>query len=218
MFAASPDRAMPLGSSPTRHGGYRREQHAADDTGTTDCGTACRALVKTKPYLVGGPMTKRRITETQLYAKVRAATTVRITLDGDYGLETRTADVSLAASASERAWRGRRKTLTITSAQTVQAQIGDARRLDSGVELDALMLRHRQEQCGEHRVPFRDALRTVSIWLEEELDRSFAGLQAWSRVEHHDDGTHSTVTGHDRHDAHRHHFGAHEHERTNESQ
>lgn len=41
---------------------------------------------------------------------------------------------------------------------------------------------------------FREALRQLSIWLEEEFDRLFAGLQAWSRVEHNDDGTHSEIT------------------------
>lgn len=41
---------------------------------------------------------------------------------------------------------------------------------------------------------FREALRSLSIWLEEELDRLIAGVQAWSKVEHNDDGTHSDVT------------------------
>lgn len=41
---------------------------------------------------------------------------------------------------------------------------------------------------------YRDRLRALSVWLEEEWDRLVAALASWQAVEHHDDGTHAAVT------------------------
>lgn len=41
---------------------------------------------------------------------------------------------------------------------------------------------------------FRELLRKTSVWIEEELDRLIAGIQATWRIEHEDDGTHKAIT------------------------
>lgn len=149
LFAGTPAATMPLANKP-----YLGAVTAAStagiirrcDTGTADDGTAFQALVKTKPYPLAGLMVNSGVTETQLYAEATAATTLRVSLVADYGLETRTGDVSIAAASSETRVCRKVEDLVITSAQVVQIQVGDASAVSSAWALDAVVVRTRGEQ------------------------------------------------------------------------
>lgn len=129
-------------------GGPAAFLYKADDAGSaTDAGTNFQALVKTKAFPLAGPMKNQGITEAQLYAKALSGKSIRLTIDRDFGAETRSTDVTLTAVGSETRVVKKFEDAAMTSAQTVQFQLGDSAATNSGAwELDGLAIRLRGEE------------------------------------------------------------------------
>jgi hypothetical protein len=117
------------------------------DTGSQDNSVSFQAQVRTGAFEIAGPMKNSGVTEAQIHAKVLSGQSLRLTLTGDLGAEARTVDVSLTAGGTETRIVRKIEDAMLTSAQMVQATIGDASAVNSGSwELDALELRVRTEQ------------------------------------------------------------------------
>lgn len=80
--------------------GVASDQVQMTDTGDDDNGTAYVATVTSRPFILAGLMNKFGITAGALLATANALATVRITLDRNFGLETKSVDVNLAPSAA----------------------------------------------------------------------------------------------------------------------
>lgn len=108
------------------------------DTSTTDdAGTAFQAYVKTKPLAVTTLGLNGAIGHASLLAKASAATITQ-TIDRDFGLETVTATVSLAAAASETRVLRKIEGCELSQVGTVQIQLGDGSAIAQAWTLDAL--------------------------------------------------------------------------------
>ena len=101
--------------------------HRGKTTDTDDAGTTFQALVKTRPYNFnnGQPF---RISRMVLIAKPASGVTLTVTVDADFGRETRAYTVSLTATASESSATRivREFEIETTDATWVQIQVGDA--------------------------------------------------------------------------------------------
>jgi hypothetical protein len=95
-----------------------------DTSATDDAGTAFQAYIKTKPVKVAVLGQNVGVGPTHLLAKASSATITQ-TIDRDYGLETRTSTVSLAAAASETRVLRKFEASAAAGAGTVQFQWGD---------------------------------------------------------------------------------------------
>lgn len=113
--------------------------HRGKTTDTDDAGTTFQALVKSRPYNFnnGQPC---RISRLILIAKPASGVTLTVTVDADFGRETRAYTVSLTASASEasatRIVRG--IDIETTDATWIQIQIGDAAAIANGWQIERL--------------------------------------------------------------------------------
>lgn len=97
------------------------------DTGTDDDGTQYQAYTKSRAHILGGDISKlAHIREPLVRAKSHAATVVSVTLDKEFGKETRTLTASLAPAGTE--YRVIRKVegLELGDVGVLQVQVGDA--------------------------------------------------------------------------------------------
>jgi len=123
-----------------QHGGNGR-LWKLDTTASDDAGTAFQAYVDYPDQYLGGP-DRNCATDTAYIIGTVGSHTLRVTLTGDYGLQARTADVSMAAAASEtRARRKLEDSAIADGVGAVRARIGDASATASGQWIwDALVI------------------------------------------------------------------------------
>lgn len=114
--------------------------YKADTSNTQDANTSFQAYVKTKPIAAAPLGTNAGVSDALLLAEVGSGVTITLTLDRDYGLETRTSTVLLTASASETRTLKKFEGSAMSGAGTIQAQIGDGSALATAWVLDALVL------------------------------------------------------------------------------
>lgn len=119
-----------------------------DSSATDDAGTTFQAYVKTKPLSVATLGLNIGIEQTTILAKAASGVTLTQTIDRDYGLETRTATVSLTAAGSESRVIKKIEGSDMSQAGAVQIQIGDASAVSNGWTIDALSIPVRLE---DHR-------------------------------------------------------------------
>ena len=111
------------------------------DTATTDdAGTAFQAYVETKPLTIAPLGVNVGIGQTHLLAEAAANVTITQTITRDYGLETRTATVSLTAAGSETRVLSKIEGSELSQCGTIQIRLGDASALASAWTLDALSI------------------------------------------------------------------------------
>jgi hypothetical protein len=97
-----------------------------DTTDTTDNGDTFQAYIKSRPLDILPFGDNVGVGVCNLLADAQAATTIQLSLIRDYGLETRTSTVSIAAEASETKVNRKFESAEIAGAGTVQFQLGDA--------------------------------------------------------------------------------------------
>lgn len=115
------------------------------DTVTTDGGTAFQSYIKSKPYMPWGLGKKGGMPEEAiLAAAVSTGVTIQITMDRDFGAETRTATVLLTADGTETRIIKQIDGSQFTEAKCIQFQIGDASAVDASWNLDAVIARVNQ--------------------------------------------------------------------------
>ncbi len=110
------------------------------DTGTDDAGTAFQAYVKSKPLAAAPLGTNAGLSDVQVLAKVATGVTLTLTVDRDYGIETRTSTVDLSAGASETRTLKKFEGSALAGAGTIQAQLGDGSAASNAWVLDALAI------------------------------------------------------------------------------
>jgi hypothetical protein len=105
---------------------------------TDDAGTTYQAYLKPRPIRMDGH--KIGIGQSVLTAKAGSGVTITQTIDRDYGLETRTATVSLTAAASETRVVRKIEGSDMSGAVTIQTQIGDGSAVSNTWTMDELQI------------------------------------------------------------------------------
>lgn len=111
-----------------------------DTSDLTDNGTAYQAYVTTRPLLTTPDLLKKvGVEESTLVTAAQAATNLTVTINRDFGKETRPLTVSLAAAASETRVIQKVGASEMGEADVVQMTIGDASALANTWTVDALI-------------------------------------------------------------------------------
>lgn len=108
------------------------------DTGTTDGGTAFQAYIDSKPYFPAGIGMNVSTDDAALVAKAGSAVTIQLTIERDFGLETRTSTALLTAAGSETRVVKRFENSGLSQLGAVQFRLGDAAAASNAWTLDAL--------------------------------------------------------------------------------
>jgi hypothetical protein len=124
-------------------GGNNSYLHFAD-TGTTDSGTAFRAWVKTKPYVLSDFWTKFGLQAAILLAKASAAT-LTIKMIRNFGIEERSVTTSLAPNGSEVHVVKPIDNASMSELNTIQLEYGDASVSAQEWSLDQFVFKARRE-------------------------------------------------------------------------
>ena len=114
------------------------------NSGVTDDGTMFDAWVTTKPYLLGGPMQNCGVTQVEVLAA--AGGEIGLTLNRDFGLETRELTVDLEAEATETRVIRQVEALELSSAKAMQVTIGDLANTEQTWVIDQVVLKYRPEE------------------------------------------------------------------------
>lgn len=141
LFARTPGAAMSRDNVPyVAYASANNTLLRGDTTDLTDDGTTFQATVKTKPYAFnnGKPF---RTSEPWIVAKVATGVTLTVTVDRDFGKETRSTTIDLTATADEtgatRVWR-QCKGLDVTDAKVVQYELGDGAAVANSWQLETI--------------------------------------------------------------------------------
>ena len=118
-----------------------------DTTDTSDDSTTFQALVKTRPFDVNGGK-EFRTSEPFLVAQAAAGVTLTVTVDVDFGLETRSTTVALDAVGSETRVIKRLDGLDVASAHVVQFEIGDAAAIANAWTVERIYIPVKEEDTG----------------------------------------------------------------------
>lgn len=99
-----------------------------DDTAqTTDAGTQFQAYIKTRPYTPWGiGMTGGMQEEALISAKIEVGTNIDLTINRDFGIETRTSSTFIIAAGAETRVTRLFENSAIADCSAVQFQIGDS--------------------------------------------------------------------------------------------
>ena len=120
-----------------------------DESATTDLGDSFEAYVKTRAYQLGGLLNKAATECAVLEADPSAATTVKLTLIKDYGVESRSVTVSLAPTAADGSATPIIRPIDdayLSEAHTIQFKIGDDGAVDAPAwQLQQLAVRWKLE-------------------------------------------------------------------------
>jgi hypothetical protein len=120
-----------------------------DTADLDDSGTTYQALVKTRPYNFnnGQPF---RATQLQIIAKPASGVTLTVTIDADFGRETKTATVSLTASADEASATRIVRTIDIDMAHMtwMQIQVGDSAAVANNWQIERMYVAAVAEDVG----------------------------------------------------------------------
>jgi hypothetical protein len=112
-----------------------------DTAALDDAGTAYQAYIKTRPIKIAPLGQNIGVGQTHLLGSAAGVTTnITQTVDRDYGLETRTATVSLLIGSSQSRVLAKVEGSDMAGAGTLQFQWGDASALANGWTLDAAMI------------------------------------------------------------------------------
>ena len=117
-----------------------------DTTTTNDAGTNFQAYVLTKPYALGSLGAFCTVGQGTLVAKAGSGVTITQSLIRDFGIETRTATVSLTPAGAETRVFRLFDSGSMAGAQVVQFQIGDAAEVSNGWSLDVLTAQYTADQ------------------------------------------------------------------------
>ena len=111
-----------------------------DTTDTDDAGTDFQAYVTTRPLLTTPDLLRKvKILESRIVGKATAGSDVTVTINRDFGLETRAHSVSLAPAASETRVVKKVEGSEMGEADVVQMTIGDSAANDEVWTVDALI-------------------------------------------------------------------------------
>lgn len=119
----------------------------ADTSTTTDNGTTFQAYVTSKVYVPAGEGIKFKTHYPTLVAQVGAAVTITVTVNRDYGLETKSGTVLLTASGAETRKRARAEGCVMSGCQAASFTIGDASAIASAWTIDELIVPFEPEQA-----------------------------------------------------------------------
>ena len=119
-----------------------------DVTATTnDAGTNFQAYVTTKPLMTTDELGRKTgLNEVVLLAKTQSGVTITLTIDRDFGAETRTATVSLTAVGSETRAALKFDGSVMGEANVLQLQVGDAAAASNTWTLDAMTIPLRPQE------------------------------------------------------------------------
>lgn len=107
------------------------------DDDEDDNGSAFQAYIQTKPYQLAGPYRLFVMTEPTVLARAATGVSVRVSCIRDFGLETRTADVSLTASAASETHVTRKlDDSAMEAAAYLALRVGDASAVETGWTID----------------------------------------------------------------------------------
>jgi hypothetical protein len=109
------------------------------DTGTQNYAMNYQAYVTTKPYSPGGLGVNCAIGQSHLLAAAQAGVVITQTINRDYGLETRNAQVELTPTASETRVLKQFDGSEMAGAGQVQFTVGDVAAANNTWTLDALV-------------------------------------------------------------------------------
>lgn len=117
-------------------------------TGTTnqDNGVNFKARLITKPFTLGGLLTKFGVMAANLMAKAQAGVTVFVKMTRNYGEETKSFSTLLTAVGSETRVIRPLSEVNIANTSTLQVEIGDDVAANVDWELDAIALKLRSEE------------------------------------------------------------------------
>ncbi len=116
-----------------------------DTAATDDAGTTFQAYVKTKPIAIAPLGMNVGIGQTTILAKAASGVTITQTIDRDFGLETRTATVSLTPAASETRVIRKVEGSDMSQCGTVQLQWGDSAAVSNTWTIDSIAIPVRTE-------------------------------------------------------------------------
>ena len=109
------------------------------DTGTTDAGTTYAASVKSKAYALSPGQNMRMLEDAHIVAKAASGVTLTLTVDRDFGAETRAFTASIAAAASETRVFPKVEGTAVAEAGFVQFQLGDGSAVDNTWTIDSIV-------------------------------------------------------------------------------
>ena len=109
------------------------------DNSTTDASTTYQAYVKTKAYNLSVGQSMRMLEDAYLVAKASSGVTLTLTVDRDFGAETRVFTASIAASGAETRVYPKVEGTAIAEAGYLQFQCGDSAAVDNTWTLDSLV-------------------------------------------------------------------------------
>ena len=111
-----------------------------------DGGVSYQGYVKTKPYALGGLGFNCAVGQPHLTAKAGTNVSLMLTIDRDYGAETRTSEVMLTPIGQETRVQRQYAGAEMAGAGVVQFQIGDAQAANQSWVLDILALPYSQSE------------------------------------------------------------------------
>ena len=119
-----------------------------DVTATTDdAGTNFQAYVKTRPLVTVDDLGRKvGLDEVVLHAATQSGVTITLTIDRDYGVETRTSTVSLTAAGAETRAALKFDGSVMGEGNVMQLQVGDSAAASNTWTLDALTVPLRPQE------------------------------------------------------------------------
>ena len=115
--------------------------HKCDTSDADDSGTSFQGTVTTRHLLPSGNLLERTgVGESMLATKAQAATTLTVTINRDYGVETRALTVSIAPAASETRVTRKVEGSELSDASVLQMTVGDSAASTAVWTIDALVV------------------------------------------------------------------------------
>lgn len=149
VFASSRGATMGLALVPYYTAGDTNNILFRGDTGTDDAGTAFQAYVTTRPLPVADGAHKAGLKGGILMGEASSGVTITVTMNRDFGRQTRSATATLTALGSEARVEKYIEDLDLTDARFVAFQIGDGAAASNDWNLDRLIVFTTQPQQKE---------------------------------------------------------------------